>query len=135
MRRTADATIRDLFGPTEKKTKKKRPEAAVAGAVERAAALLSYVALWRNTTGAGQVNGQWMRWGLAPGSADHVGILRLRDGRGVFLAVEEKAEGGRLSEVQEKWLQKVRALGGCALVVRSAAEFVEGVQAFRDSQK
>ena len=54
-----------------------------------------------------------MRFGKL-GSSDIIGVLP--DGR--FLAVEVKALKGRLSVEQAAFLDKIRGLGGVALVVR-----------------
>jgi hypothetical protein len=58
-----------------------------------------------------------MRFGLK-GSSDIEGILP----GGRFLAVEVKAPGGRLSPEQREFLERVRGLGGLALVVKSWKE-------------
>jgi hypothetical protein len=72
---------------------------------------------WRNSVGAYQVQGRWIRYGL-PGSSDVLGILP--DGR--FLAVECKAASGRLSPEQTAFLERVRAAGGVAIIARSASD-------------
>ena len=56
---------------------------------------------------------QRVRYGLAEGSADLVGLV---DGR--FVAVEVKAHDGRISAEQEQWLALVRRSGGFAAVLR-----------------
>ena len=73
---------------------------------------------WRNSTGAVQVRpGQFMRFGKV-GSSDILGILP----GGRFLAVEAKAPDGRLSPEQKEFLEKIRCLGGLAIVARSFRE-------------
>ena len=69
---------------------------------------------WNNPTGALQVRpGQFMRFGY-PGSSDIIGVCP--DGR--FLAVEcKRPKGGRLSDKQREFLNKVNKLGGVAIVV------------------
>jgi hypothetical protein len=52
------------------------------------------------------------------GSSDIIGVLP--DGR--FLAVEVKARHGRLSPEQSMFIEKVRSLGGVAVVARSFRE-------------
>lgn len=82
----------------------------------------SRVVLWRNNVGVAQ---HWesgrvhtVRYGLAPGSADLVGLRS--DGR--FVALELKAARGRVSPEQEAWLALVRRMGGVGAVVRSVEE-------------
>lgn len=77
--------------------------------------------LWRNNVGVAKFvkNGrqQTVAYGLAPGSADLVGILA-----GRFFALEVKTATGRASEEQRLWLNLVRTKGGFAAVVRSVDE-------------
>ncbi|MDR2742619.1 MAG: VRR-NUC domain-containing protein [Treponema sp.] len=73
---------------------------------------------WNNPTGAVEVRpGQWMRFGKV-GSADIMGCLP----GGRFLAIECKAERGRLSGAQRDFLNEVERLGGLAIVARSFQE-------------
>ena len=60
---------------------------------------------------------QVVRYGLAVGSADLVGVL---DGR--FVALEVKRPGEAPTETQRVWLALVRRCGGFAAVVTSADE-------------
>lgn len=71
----------------------------------------------RQNSGAFKDGNRFVRFGW-PGCADILG--QLRDGR--FLAVEVKAPGGRLSEAQAFFLDRVRAAGGVAFVASSAAD-------------
>ncbi len=77
--------------------------------------------LWRNNVGVAQFTKQGRKqtvaYGLAPGSADLVGILA-----GRFFALEVKTATGRASEEQRLWLNLVRAKGGFAAIVRSVDE-------------
>ena len=69
---------------------------------------------WRNSTGAVRIApGRFIRFGKV-GSSDIEGILP----GGRFMAVECKAQGGRLSPEQKRFLAEVEALGGLAVVVR-----------------
>jgi len=61
--------------------------------------------------------GLFMRFGKV-GSSDILGCLP----GGRFLAVEVKAPDGRLSQGQQEFLEKIRGLGGMALVVRGWQE-------------
>ena len=70
---------------------------------------------WNNPTGAVQVRpGQWLRFGKV-GSADIIGVLP----GGRFLAIEVKAPGGQLIPEQKAFLERVRGLGGIAILARS----------------
>ncbi len=86
--------------------------------------------LWRNNCGvASHVTRDGrvlqVRYGLAPGSADLVG-LRRSDGR--FVALEIKTETGRLSPEQRQWLALVERCGGVARVVRSVEDALEALR-------
>lgn len=76
--------------------------------------------LWRNNVGTAEHwtprGVQRVRYGLAEGSSDLVGLI---DGR--FVAVEVKAHDGRASAEQEQWLALVRRNGGFATVLRGPA--------------
>ena len=73
---------------------------------------------WRNNVGAVRLGpGRFMRFGLK-GSSDILGILP----NGRFLAVECKAQSGRLSGEQGEFLEAVEKLGGLAVVCRGWEE-------------
>lgn len=75
------------------------------------------VVLWRNNVGIADHAGRGrVRYGLAPGSADLVGILAPS---GRFLAFEVKTAKGRASQEQSAFLDLVRSRGGFAAIVRS----------------
>jgi hypothetical protein len=76
---------------------------------------LRRIKAWSNPSGAVRIRpGKFMHFGLK-GSADILGCLP--DGR--FLAVEVKAERGRLSPEQRQFLEEIGGLGGLAIVARS----------------
>ena len=78
---------------------------------------------WRNNTGAVQIaHGRFMRFGKK-GSSDIIGVLP--DGR--FLAIETKSIKGRLSPEQKAFIEKVRGLGGVAILARSLRELDEAL--------
>lgn len=58
--------------------------------------------------------------GSAPGISD---ILGCHKGR--MLAIEVKTERGRVSEVQERFLERINAEGGLAFVARSVDDVME----------
>ena len=71
---------------------------------------------WNNPSGAVKVgDNRFMSFGFK-GSADIIGILP-RSGR--FIAVECKSDKGKLSEAQERFLNKIKDMGGLAVVARS----------------
>ena len=79
---------------------------------------------WRNNTGAVQIApGRFMRFGKK-GSSDILGILP----GGRLLCVECKAQDGRLSPEQKKFLADVRELGALALVVQGWRELDEALR-------
>jgi hypothetical protein len=88
------------------------------------------VRLWRNNTGCLQDRqGRMVRFGLAPGSSDLIGLRQVTIGPehvgktlAVFCAVEVKAERGRASPEQLKFLQVVQTLGGLGGIARSVTD-------------
>jgi hypothetical protein len=93
------------------------PESRVKSAILRYLERRGFYA-WNNATGKIRIApDRWISFGKK-GSADILGCLP--DGR--FLAVEVKAPHGRLSPEQSEFLEKVRGLGGVAVVARSFRE-------------
>ena len=79
---------------------------------------------WRNNVGVARyARGHVVRYGLAPGSSDLIGITS--DGR--FLALEVKTARGRLTSAQAAFLEMVHAQGGVAACVRSPEEALEAI--------
>ena len=77
---------------------------------------------FRNNTGVLKgANGQPVRFGLAVGSADVIGIAP----DGIFFSVECKTAKGRVSPKQIKWRDMVIAAGGRAGIARSAKEALD----------
>jgi hypothetical protein len=108
------------------------PEREIQAAVRRAVGALPDVVLWRNTVGK---TTEWsgsaprhIAYGLAPGSADLVGILAPA---GRFVALEIKRPGERPTPEQETWLALVRKTGGFAAVVHSAGEALSAIERAR----
>jgi hypothetical protein len=77
------------------------------------------VRVWRNNVGFARAEngGAPIRYGLAAGSADLIGIV---DGR--FFALEVKWPGGKPTREQSSWLRTVLELGGFAAVVGSVGD-------------
>jgi hypothetical protein len=97
-------------------------------AIRLALGLLPDVVLWRNSTGMTRTDDRVLRYGLAVGSADLIGILAPK---GRFLALEVKSEEGRLRPEQTQFLELVRRCGGFACVVRSAEEALAAIERAR----
>ena len=88
------------------------------------------VVMWRNNVGVLETDsGHHVRYGLARGSADLVGIVRMDNGLGRFFALEIKTPTGRVHDDQARWLRLVQSRGGYAAVVRSVDEAMAAVDA------
>lgn len=100
-------------------------EAEIQAAIRVALGQTPDVLLWRNHVGRVQdERGRWHPFGLAPGSADLVGLLAPS---GRWLALEVKSDRGALRPEQRDWLAMVRRAGGFAAVVRSVDEAMAAV--------
>jgi hypothetical protein len=79
--------------------------------------------LFRNESGvathAGRNSVQRVRYGLAKGSSDLVGVLAPA---GRFIALEIKSPTGKPTERQLMWLATIRRFGGFAAIVRSVED-------------
>jgi len=110
-------------------------EPQIQDAIRLALGKLDDLVLWRNNVGVAQHwNGrdvETVKYGLANGSADLVGILRVTPTAGRFVALEVKTETGRVSPEQTKWLALVRKMGGFACVVRSVDEALVAIERAR----
>lgn len=87
------------------------------------------VRLWRNNVGSYQKGSSYIQYGLAPGSADLIGICSVivepeMVGMeiGQFLSIEIKTPTGRVDPKQLVWQETVRKLGGIAEIFRTAEE-------------
>jgi hypothetical protein len=69
----------------------------------------------------------WKQWqgpmSQPKGVADIIGVWN-----GRFLAIEVKRPDGRLTEDQERFIGKIRAHGGIALVARSVDDVIDGLE-------
>jgi len=93
--------------------------------------MLDGVVLWRNTVGVAMLaDGSMVRFGLAVGSSDLVGLV---DGR--FAALEVKSARGKPSSEQTRFMNLVRKVGGFACVVRSLEEARAAVGRCREGKK
>ncbi len=97
-------------------------ESSVLRAIMLALGNVADFRVWRNNSGALQdVTGRLVKYGLAPGSADLVGILA-PTGRLVALEVKTDRRGSKQTPDQENWGRVVREMGGVYEVVRSVEE-------------
>ena len=79
--------------------------------------------------------GRYVQFGLAKGSSDLVGFKTIKItpemiGQEVaqFVSIEIKTECGKLTEVQQNWLQKVHDSGGIVGVARSIQDALKIVK-------
>ncbi len=63
---------------------------------------------------------QWQGLGSLPGVSDIIGIWK-----GRYLAIEVKREGGKLTELQQRFMDRVNDEGGMAFVARSIEDVEE----------
>lgn len=101
-------------------------EAQISDAIRLALGSDPTIVLWRNNCGVAEHwNGKsvdTVRYGLANGSADFIGVLKTSETSGRFVALEIKSATGRVTPDQVTWLALVRRMGGFAAVVRSVDE-------------
>ena len=78
--------------------------------------------VWRNNTGAlKDQTGRLVRFGLAVGSGDLIGIAP----DGIFFSVEVKRANGKATTKQSIFINVVRGAGGRAGIARSGKESVD----------
>ncbi len=78
--------------------------------------------LWRNNVGAlPDVTGRVVTYGLAPGSADLIGVLAPW-GRLIALEVKTHRKGSKQTEDQVNWEKVIHEMNGVYVVVRSAED-------------
>ena len=107
-------------------------EADIQDAIRLALGAEPDVVLWRNNTGLADHGPRGrVRYGLAQGSADLVGILAPR---GRWLALEVKADRGRVTPEQRAFLTLVRSHGGFAAIVRSVDDAREAIARARNGE-
>ena len=87
--------------------------------------------LFRNETGKlpDPRTDQWVQFGLAKGSSDLIGFKTVKItpemiGQEIaqFVSLEIKTERGKLSTMQQNWLQKVKSSGGIVGVARTVKD-------------
>ena len=80
---------------------------------------------WRNNIGAAKTeDGRFVRFGI-PGASDIIGVLP----GGRFLAVEcKRSTGGRVSDQQKAFLEKIEKAGGLAVIATSLEDLMEAIK-------
>jgi hypothetical protein len=104
-------------------------ETILSAKIRAAVNALPYARLFRNSVG--QDKSTFVRYGLAVGSADLIGIVITNTGIGKFLSVEVKTPTGRIEPLQIAWRDLIIKLGGCAGIVRSVKEALDLVESGR----
>lgn len=104
-------------------------ESAIQTRIRLAVGSMPDVRLWRNNTGVlKDSRGVPIRFGLAVGSADLIGLLAPT---GRLISLEVKTARGKTTQAQDDWADIVRSMGGFAATVRSAEDAVEAVDRAR----
>lgn len=108
-----------------------RTEGQIQNAIRLALGSDPDVVFWRNSVGAAELYSggklATVKYGLAPGSADLIGIVRTKLGVGRFVGLEVKRPGEKARPEQAMWLGIVQRMGGVGEVVTSVDEAVEVV--------
>ena len=90
--------------------------------------------LFRNETGKlpDPRTGRWVQFGLAKGSSDLIGFKTVKItpemiGQDIaqFVSLEIKTERGKLTDIQQNWLQKVKSSGGIVGVARTVKDALQ----------
>ena len=76
--------------------------------------------IWRNNTGAYKDGNRYIRYGLAKGSSDLIGLTKC----GRFLAVEVKRPGQKPTNDQINFINHVTAKNGVAFVAYSVDDAI-----------
>lgn len=115
-------------------------ESTIVAEIRRRAGHLEWCVCWRNNCGMlRDINGTPLTYGLAPGSPDLIGIVRMhivagdtfiRPGR--FFGIEVKRPGERPREAQDKFLALIRKMGGAACWCNNADDALAFLERARD---
>lgn len=105
------------------------PETRLMQKIRLAVGALPGTRIFRNNVGVAQFpDGRPVRYGLCPGSSDLIGWT-VRRGRAIFLAIEVKCPGERVTNEQGLFLKVVNGAGGIGFVATSAEEALEKLNA------
>lgn len=102
-------------------------EKEIQAAVRYALGIEGTFRMFRNNVGVlPDGHGGFIRYGLAKGSADLIGIMQTN---GRFISCEiKKPKTGRASEEQTAWAATIRKFGGFACTVRSVDEAMAALE-------
>lgn len=84
--------------------------------------------IFRNNVGQAKQGTSVVRYGLAIGSSDLIGVL---SPSGRFVALEVKTATGRTAEAQHAFLAMVRVMGGFGAIVRSVPDALAAIDRAR----
>jgi hypothetical protein len=123
--------------PLPPRPARKRRESDIVAEIRAAFAKYPWVVCFRNNTGRlPNENGRLVKFGLAEGSSDLIGIVSVETINGMpigrFFALEIKKPGERPTKAQARFLDLVRSMGGAAGWTTSAehaAEWIRDVRA------
>ncbi len=99
------------------------PEGILQAKIRAALCKDGTIRAFRNNTGVCKDN--WVRYGLAVGSADLICIIAPM---GRFCSLEIKTKKGRISDEQLIWQKTIREFGGVAEFVRTVEDALEVVR-------
>jgi hypothetical protein len=111
------------------KQKKEKPETGLQRRIIETLATYAWCRLERNS----RCKFRNRSFGLGDGSADLVGVVRMENGLGRFVALEIKTPKEKAEEHQLRWAREVRELGGFCAVVHSTDEAVLAIHEARKS--
>lgn len=106
--------------PTAKKRTGKTPEAKVSAAIDRYLTRIGALAL-RTSAGLAEIEGRKIQIGQKGTSDRTVCLPSVNGAPAAFCAIEIKATTG-LTPAQQQYLNRVRTLGGLAIVAYSVAD-------------
>lgn len=128
--RTPGEMLELMGAPKAKRRTGKTLEGTVKENVFEALKLRPNIKAWNNPTGGYQLpSGGWLMYGKK-GSGDILGLIRLPCGIAAFLSIETKSKRGVEADHQRAFRDEVNAMGGCAIVAKSAVEALAGIDAF-----
>ncbi len=113
----------ELFLKKNNNKKNRKEEAQLLKACMQYLTLKGYLTI-RNNTGLVVVSDESSRRAIRFGRAGSSDIIACAPG-GQFVAIECKSSYGKVSKSQQEFLEKVRKLGGVALVVRNIDELIQ----------
>lgn len=86
------------------------------------AALSPYAVMFRINVGSGRtIDGRYFSTGVSPGFSDLFGV-RKSDGRAIF--IEVKKPGGKVTDRQKNFLERMKKLGAVTGIAHSAEEAI-----------